>query len=536
MNFQIAAQGRSFKGAMAYYTHDKRAPGPEVGTAADREGGGPHPSSSERVAWTETRNIASDRPEVATRIMIATAERADQLKAEAGIAATGRKAQKPVLAYSLAWHPNEAGKLDRAEMSRAANDSLRVLGLERHQAVIVAHRDTAHPHVHVIVNRVSPEDGRMAKIDPPKVRALDRWANEYERARGAVVSPERAAKYERVADRQRQYPDPEVRRAHVMEKAAGRAQAVQERQEAASGASGLSEARKAAQGTSERPQSQAVILREISAATKERHRQEWVALRGGYAAQKAEIASAHKGRTRDVVAAHKRDTKPEWAAQFRGERDGARERQRMERGLIGRVSLSIAAAREQHREQGGSFAKLVAVNFLSKERREGAFAAASQRDQAALSERLNRELGGRLEPLKAGRAFEMSQALERFKEDRGALVERQAAEWGKIREAWKQVGREKASERGKGVVQERGREAESQQGSRFGWLDRQNAERETSARSAAEPRQQTEQVQEKKSQAKFDWLNRQTDPSPKVLEQDSYKERRQGRDQGDRSR
>lgn len=24
MNFQIAAQGRSFKGAMAHYTHDKR--------------------------------------------------------------------------------------------------------------------------------------------------------------------------------------------------------------------------------------------------------------------------------------------------------------------------------------------------------------------------------------------------------------------------------------------------------------------------------------------------------------------------------
>ena len=59
MNFQIAAQGRSFKGAMAYYTHDKRAPGPEGGAAVS----GPHPASSERVAWTETRNIASDRPE-----------------------------------------------------------------------------------------------------------------------------------------------------------------------------------------------------------------------------------------------------------------------------------------------------------------------------------------------------------------------------------------------------------------------------------------------------------------------------------------
>ncbi|WP_111560144.1 relaxase/mobilization nuclease domain-containing protein [Paracoccus sediminilitoris] len=533
MNFQIAAQGRSFKGAMAYYTHDKRAPSPEGGVAAAREGAGPHPASSERVAWTETRNIASDRPEVATRIMIATAERADQLKAEAGIAATGRKAQKPVLAYSLAWHPTEAGKLDRAEMSRAANDSLRVLGLEKHQAVIVAHRDTAHPHVHVIVNRVSPEDGRMAKIDPARVRALDRWANEYEKARGQVVSPERAAKYERVAEKQRQYPDPEARRAHVAEKAAGRAQAARERQEAASGASGLPEARKAAQGASERPQSQAAILREISAATKERHRQEWVALRGGYAAQKAEIASAHKGKTREVLAAHKRDTKPDWAAQFRGERDGARERQRMERGLIGRLSLSIAAAREQHREQGGSFAKLVAVNFLSKERREGAFAAASQRDRAALSARLNRELGGKLEPLKAGRAFEMGQALERFKEDRSDLVDRQAGEWGKIREAWKQVGREKAPERGRGSVQESGREGEAQQGSRFGWLDRQKAERNVPARGVAEPRQQAEQAQNDRKASRFDWLNRKKNIPTKFLEPDKHKK---DRNQSDRDR
>lgn len=108
----------------------------------------PHPVLSERVAWTEMRNIASDHLEVPTRIMIATAERANQLKAAAGIAATERKAQKPVLAYSLAWHPNEAEKLDRAEMSRAANDSLRVLGLEKHQAVIVAHRDTGQSRLH----------------------------------------------------------------------------------------------------------------------------------------------------------------------------------------------------------------------------------------------------------------------------------------------------------------------------------------------------------------------------------------------------
>jgi len=322
----------------------------------------------------------------------------------------------------------------------------------------------------------------------------------------------------------------------VAEKAAGRAQAAQERQEAASGASSLSEARTAAQGASERPQSQAVILREISAATKERYRQEWIALRGGYAAQKAEIASAHKVRTREVLAAHKRDTKPDWAVQFMGERDGARERQRMERGLIGRMSLSIAAAREQHREQGGSFVKLVAVNFLSKERRESTFAAASQRDRAALSERLNRELGGKLEPLKAGRAFEMGQALERFKEERGALVNRQAGEWGKIREAWKQVRRENVPEREREVVRERGREAAALMGGRFGWLDRHAAERNVPTRGAAEPRQQAEQAQEDKKTSRFDWLNRQRDPSAKGAEQNNDTARQPGRDQNNRER
>lgn len=505
MNFQIAAQGRSFKGAMAYYTHDKRAPGAEAGR---------HPSSAERVAWTETRNLACDRPEVATRVMIATAERADQLKAEAGIKATGRKAQKPVLAYSLAWHPDEAGKLDRAEMARAADDSLRVLGLEKHQAVIVAHRDTTHPHVHVIVNRVSPEDGRMATINPAKVRALDRWAHDYEQQRGRVVSPERAAKYERIAEKQRQYPDPEVRRVHVAEKQLKRAQAAQERRQAAGKALSLPEARKAVQHASERPQSPAAILRDISAATKERHRQDWTALRAGYAARKGEIYVTYKARMQEVVATHKRDTKPEWAAQFREERADARERQRMERSAIGRLSLSFAAAREQRQEQGGSFAKLVALNFVSRARRESAFAAASQRDRKVLSEQLGQRLSGRLEPLKADRARELSQALERFREDRSALISRQTGEWQKLREAWRQVGQEQRPEhvqfQGSSIARDQNERSGISKTSRFAWLDRQAGEPST------KPHQQPEQGQDvRPSPSRFAWLDRQQDPAAK---------------------
>ena len=38
------------------------------------------------------------------------------------------------------------------------------MGLADRQAVMIAHRDTEHPHVHVVVNRVSVEDGRAAKL------------------------------------------------------------------------------------------------------------------------------------------------------------------------------------------------------------------------------------------------------------------------------------------------------------------------------------------------------------------------------------
>ena len=79
-----------------------------------------------------------------------------ELKRLAGVAATGRKLEKPVCHYSLNWAKDE--KPDRQEMSRAAEESLKSLGMERNQALIVSHRD-GQPHVHVIANRVDPESG-----------------------------------------------------------------------------------------------------------------------------------------------------------------------------------------------------------------------------------------------------------------------------------------------------------------------------------------------------------------------------------------
>ena len=53
------------------------------------------------------------------------------------------------------------------------------------QAVIVEHRDRKHSHVHIVVNRVSPEDGRAASAGQDQIK-LKNWAKEYERDQGRI--------------------------------------------------------------------------------------------------------------------------------------------------------------------------------------------------------------------------------------------------------------------------------------------------------------------------------------------------------------
>lgn len=160
--------GKSFKGAMAYYLHDKRT------HWTDR-----HPTTSLRVAWVEVRNIFTDKPDIATRIMIATAQLATVLKRRAGVKLSGRKSVDCVYSYSLSWHPRDASFLTRETMVRAADESLLVLGASHLQAMIVCHTDEPHPHLHVIVNRVDPENGKLHSVynDYEKLQA---WAADFD--------------------------------------------------------------------------------------------------------------------------------------------------------------------------------------------------------------------------------------------------------------------------------------------------------------------------------------------------------------------
>ena len=158
MVVKMSAPGRSFGGVADYCLHDRWVVG---------QG---HPESAKRVEWTETRNLATEQGDRAARIMAATAEASPELKRLAGAAATGRKLEKPVCHYSLNWAKEE--KPDRQEMRRAAAASLKALGMERHQALIVSHRD-GQPHVHVIANRVDPESGKGGGVEPEQAAPLE---------------------------------------------------------------------------------------------------------------------------------------------------------------------------------------------------------------------------------------------------------------------------------------------------------------------------------------------------------------------------
>ncbi len=97
--------------------------------------------ATDRVAWTAMRNLRADGPEGAALEMRWTAD-------------VNRRVQKPVYHISLNW-PTE-DRPSPIQMETAVDRLLQDLGLHEHQALLVAHRDTEHPHVHIMVNRVHP--------------------------------------------------------------------------------------------------------------------------------------------------------------------------------------------------------------------------------------------------------------------------------------------------------------------------------------------------------------------------------------------
>lgn len=179
----VLAAGRSFQGALAYYRHDKQS-------AADAAKGLPKPTTSKRVGFVETRNLAHDDIDGSLAEMLGTVHAAPLLKQKAGLR-HGRPLQKPVQTVSLSWHPSE--RLERTAKQTAAEAFLAAMGWQEHQAIIIEHTDTAHPHLHIVLSRVHPETGRSLDNGNDRHRA-QRWAEAYERKTGQTFCPARESR------------------------------------------------------------------------------------------------------------------------------------------------------------------------------------------------------------------------------------------------------------------------------------------------------------------------------------------------------
>lgn len=155
-------------------------------------------ADADRVGWAETRNMSEgmdlgDGPTPPDPRVVA---------AEMGDRATRSRAAEPMYHVVVAFDPDD--RPTEAEVREAADRTLRDLGLEHHQALLVRHTDRPHAHVHLMVNRVG-EDGRAwspwrqrtrlrASMEAQERELGVRWTGRNrDLGRDANASPDRAS-------------------------------------------------------------------------------------------------------------------------------------------------------------------------------------------------------------------------------------------------------------------------------------------------------------------------------------------------------
>lgn len=153
-----------------------------------------------RVAWTEPRWMIGTDPQEVAREM------------EAATLVADSRLEKPVYHVSISF--SETDQPTREQMQQAADRVLGELGLGEHQALLVAHEDKGHPHLHVMANRVHPETGKAAAVSFD-YRRVESVLRELEKEWGMTRVPGHHARDagDPAPDRTQSLPTGEVRRA-----------------------------------------------------------------------------------------------------------------------------------------------------------------------------------------------------------------------------------------------------------------------------------------------------------------------------------
>jgi len=101
--------------------------------------------SPDRVEFVAARNLQTTDPRAAAAIMEATAAKSVRCK-------------QPAYHFIVTFDPADdaAGKVTEQVKREIAEKVIEDMGLTEHQALVYSHKDTDHPHLHFLVNRIHP--------------------------------------------------------------------------------------------------------------------------------------------------------------------------------------------------------------------------------------------------------------------------------------------------------------------------------------------------------------------------------------------
>lgn len=410
---RLHKKGRSFKGAARYLLHDKEA------------------DTADRVAWVETRNLhlAQDNPDLAVRVMAATAMDQARLKQEAKIKNSGRKSNLSVLHFSLSWHEEQADDLDRPAMLGAAEAAISALGGSKHQAMIVCHDDEPQPHVHVLLNRVSPEDGRMLSSSKEKLK-LSAWAEKYERETGKIYCDER------VINNQAR------KRGEYTRGTPAKARPIYEADKKAPANDNLSQDLRQEQRKKDH------ALCERGRQLQHRQKQAW-----------EDLSQGHRGRVKQIrhetarsIGSDKQQIRqayrPEWSMRYHEKSIAEREFEAREETFMGRWSNRFKAIDLKRIVSGDEKGKAIGEMFGGMVSKSGRLAA-HEREQASLDADLARNQRQKEQEAVQQRRQEEQQRLAEnrrlFDQKRHDLILAQKMEKAKLRAEWKKRNQERSA-------------------------------------------------------------------------------------------
>ena len=414
--------GTSFRGTAAYLLHDENKA-----------------KSADRVLWTDTRNLGTDDPELAARLMAATAKDAERLKREHHEAVQSElpederspyRAYKPsknhVWHYSLAWSGEHDGPtLTRDEMMKAAYSSLRELGADHLQAVIVAHAAETNPHVHVMVNRINPETGATETPERNAKYKLSDWALGYERERGQILCKQREVNaamraaelpYDQFQTPTRKQRDAEASVADIVKRDPAAAKIFRDAEIKADKTLGA-EAR----------------------AMQEKHRDQWAGLSRDHRFRKAMINSEAD----DAKKLADRDIRKGFIPKFEDmktahseEQDAFTEREARLSGKVRNITEALKHAYQTRNEDERGFTSQAFDVLANTGARLEALKRAQGAAERGLSAEMKREIGAAIRDLEATRKEAIHSNFERYGQDKADLELRQSGDKAANRAAW----------------------------------------------------------------------------------------------------